>query len=295
MQYLTLLQTAIDCVRRALTDKSRRRFGSGTPEIKTRFDNEGQGFILDEVQSIAIDVFQKCADFADYLTGSQKLLDHAASYLDDLMFGEDFKICFDFVFDSFFMKAYSIIINYCKENYHYWRQFEFIELASWASMFEGRVLQYDESKADMFNVVDQIFFVDLMSVYNETVSQEIQRLISNLIVEDIKAKSEPLMTSEGQLKSMAIIDLMSIYNQSLSIVIGTGNAVVATSAIKYTLPVLELFPKTYLQKMQANVMTLPIEHVVSVLNAFHEGSHCIQSLEDQLRAIVPEKFFEQLS
>ena len=295
MQYLTLLQTAIDCVRRALTDKSRRRFGSGTPEIKTRFDNEGQGFILDEVQSIAIDVFQKCADFADYLTGSQKLLDHAASYLDDLMFGEDFKICFDFVFDSFFMKAYSIIINYCKENYHYWRQFEFIELASWASMFEGRVLQYDESKADMFNVVDQIFFVDLMSVYNETVSQEIQRLISNLIVEDIKAKSEPLMTSEGQLKSMAIIDLMSIYNQSLSIVIGTGNAVVATSAIKYTLPVLELFPKTYLQKMQANAMTLPIEHVVSVLNAFHEGSHCIQSLEDQLRAIVPEKFFEQLS
>jgi hypothetical protein len=134
-----------------------------------------------------------------------------------------------------------------------------------------------------------------MSVYNETVSQEIQRLISNLIVEDIKAKSEPLMTSEGQLKSMAIIVLMSIYNQSLSIVIGTGNAVVATSAIKYTLPVLELFPKTYLQKMQANVMTLPIEHVVSVLNAFHEGSHCIQSLEDQLRAIVPEKFFEQLS
>jgi hypothetical protein len=101
MQYLTLLQTAIDCVRRALTDKSRRRFGSGTPEIKTRFDNEGQGFILDEVQSIAIDVFQKCADFADYLTGSQKLLDHAASYLDDLMFGEDFKICFDFVFHHY--------------------------------------------------------------------------------------------------------------------------------------------------------------------------------------------------
>ena len=57
--------------------------------------------ILDEVQSTAIDVFQKCDDLEDYLAGSQKLLDHAASYLDDLMFEEDFKACFDFVFDSF--------------------------------------------------------------------------------------------------------------------------------------------------------------------------------------------------
>jgi hypothetical protein len=285
---------AIDCVRHALADKSRRRFGSGTPEIKTRFDKEGQGFILDEVQSVAVDVFQKCMDLSDYLTGSQKLLDRAASYLDDLMFEDDFKACFDFVFDTFFMKAYSVIINYCKENYHHWRQFEFIEIATWASAFEGRVLQYNEGKVDMFNVVDQIFFVELLSVYNETVRQEIQRLILNLISVDIKAKNEPLMTREGQLKSLAIVDLMVIYNQSLSIVIGTGNAVVTTAAIKYTLPVLEIFPKTYLQQMQANVSTLPIEHIISVLNAFHEGSHSIQELEDQLRAIVPEKFFEQL-
>ncbi len=289
------LQTAIACARHALTDNSRRRFGNGTPEIKTRFDDEGQSFILDEVQSVAVDVFQKCMDLTDYLTGSQKLLDRASSYLDDLMFDEEFKDCFDCVFDSFFMKAFSVIINYCRENHHHWQQVEFIAIASWASTFEARVLQYDESKVDMFNVVDQIFFVDLMSVYNETVSQEIERLILNLISEDIKAKSEPLITREGQLKSLAIVDLMVIYNQSISIVIGTGNAVVTTAAIKYTLPVLELFPKTYLQQMQANASALPIEHVVSVLNAFHEGSHCIQELEDQLRAIVPEKFFEQLS
>jgi hypothetical protein len=134
-----------------------------------------------------------------------------------------------------------------------------------------------------------------MDMYNEAVSQEIQRLVLNLIAEDIKAKSEPLVSSEGQLKSLAIVDLMAIYNQSLSLVIGTGNAVVVTSAIKFTLPVLELFPKTYLQKLQSSCSSLPVEHVVSVLNAFHEGSHCVQALEDQLRAIVPEKFFEQLS
>lgn len=288
-------QAAIDCVRRAITDKSRRRYGNGTPEIKTRFENEGQSVILDEVQSTAIEVFQKCDDLADYLVGSQKLMDHAASYLDDLMFEEEFKACFDFVFDSFFTKAFSVIVNYCKENYHHWRQFEFISLATWASSLEGRVLQYDESKLDLFNVVDQEFFVDLMDVYNQTISQEIQRLVMNLVSEDIKAKSEPLLSSEGHLKSLAIVDLMAIYNQSLSLVIGTGNAVVVTSTIKYTLSVLELFPKTYLQKMQANASTLPIEHVVSVLNAFYEGSHCIQALEDQLRTIIPEKFFEELS
>lgn len=282
-------------MRQAITDKSRRRFGTGTPEIKTRFDNEGQSAILDEVQSTAIDFFQKCEDLADYLVGSQKLLDHAASYLDDLMFEEEFKACFDFVFDSFFTKAFSVIVNYCKENYHHWRQVEFISLATWASTLEGRVLQYDESKLDLFNVVDQEFFVDLMEVYNQTVSQEIQRLVMNLISEDIKAKSEPLFSSEGHLKSLAIVDLMAIYNQSLSLVIGTGNAVVVTSTIKYTLPVLELFPKTYLQRMQASTSTLPIEHVVSILNAFYEGSHCIQALEDQLRAIIPENFFEELS
>jgi hypothetical protein len=282
-------------VRRALTDKTRRRFGTGTPEIKTRFENEGQGVILDEVQTTAIDVFQKCDDLEDYLAGSQKLLDHAASYLDDLMFEEEFKACFDFVFDSFFTKAFFVIINYCKENHHHWRQYEFITLATWASNFEGRVLQYDESKLDMFNVVDQDFFVDLMEVYNEAVGQEIRRLISNLISEDIKAKSEPLTSSEGQLKSLAIVDLMAIYNQSLSLVIGTGNALVVTSTIKYTLPVLESFPKSYLQAMHASASTLPIEHVVSVLNAFYEGSHCIQTLEDQLRSMIPEKFFEQIS
>jgi hypothetical protein len=295
VQFSLVSQAAIDCVRRAITDKSRRRFGTGIPEIKTRFENEGQDVILDEVQSTAIEFFQKCEDLADYLVGSQKLLDHAASYLDDLMFEEEFKACFDFVFDSFFTKAFSVIVNYCKENYHHWRQFEFISLATWASSLEGRVLQYDESKLDLFNVVDQEFFVDLMDVYNQTVSQEIQRLVMNLISEDIKAKSEPLLSSEGHLKSLAIVDLMAIYNQSLSLVIGTGNAVVVTSTIKYTLSALEIFPKTYLQKMQANTSTLPIEHIVSVLNAFYEGSHCIQALEDQLRTIIPEKFFEELS
>lgn len=282
-------------MRRALTDKSRRRFGIGIPEIKTRFEKEGQGVILDELQSKAIDVFQKCSDLEDYLAGSQKLLDHAASYLDDLMFEEEFKACFDFVFDSFFTKAFFVIINYCKENHHHWRQYEFIAVATWASSFEGRVLQYDESKLDTFNVVDQDFFVDLMDVYNENVSQEIQRLIFNLISEDIKAKSEPIISSEGQLKSLAIIDLMAIYNQSLSLVVGTGNALVVTSTIKYTLSILEVFPKTYLQKMQANAGTLPIEHVVAVLNAFYDGSHCIQTLEDQLRSMIPETFFERIS
>ncbi len=294
-QYSPFLQAAIDCVRRAITDKSRRRFGTGIPEIKTRCENEGQSVILDEVQSIAIEFFQKCEDLADYLVGSQKLLDRAASYLDDLMFEEEFKACFDFVFDSFFTKAFSVVVNYCKENYHHWRQFEFISLATWASNLEGRVLQYDENKLDLFNVVDQEFFVDLMEVYNQTVSQEIQRLVLNLISEDIKAKSEPLFSSEGHLKSLAIVDLMAIYNQNLSLVIGTGHAVVVTSTIKHTLPVLELFPKTYLQKMSASASTLPIEHIVSVLNAFYEGSHCIQALEDQLRSIIPEKFFEELS
>jgi hypothetical protein len=282
-------------VRRALTDKSRRRFGTGIPEIKTRYENEGQGVILDELQSKAIDVFQKCNDLEDYLTGSQNLLDHAASYLDDLMFEEEFKACFDFVFDSFFTKAFFVIINYCKENYHHWQQYEFIALATWASSFEGRVLQYDETKLDMFNVVDQDFFVDLMDVYNENVSQEIQRLIFNLISEDMKAKSEPIISSEGQMKSLAIVDLMAIYNQSLSLVIGTGNALVVTSTIKHTLRILEVFPKTYLQKMQANASTLPIEHVVAVLNAFYDGSHCVQTLEDQLRSMIPETFFERIS
>jgi hypothetical protein len=289
------VQMAIECVRRSLTDKSRRRFGSGTPEIKTRFEAEGQEVILEEVQTMAIDTFQKCDDLPDFLAGSQKLLDHAASYLDDLMFEEEFKLCFDFVFDSFFSKAFSVIINYCKENYHHWRQFEFIALATWASAFEGRVLQYDETKLDLFNVIDQDFFVDLLDMYNEAVSQDVQRLVMNLITEDIKAKSEPLVSSDGHMKSLAIVDLMAIYNQSLSLVIGTGNAVVVTSTIKYTLPVLELFPKVYLQRMLANAGNLPVEHICSVLNAFHEGSHCVQNLEDQLRAIVPENFFEQLS
>ena len=282
---------------------------------------------LDEVQSTPTDVFRKCGDLErylagylndpimkkefkacfdsdvdsiflkypenlkDYVAGSQNLLDAAASFLDDPTFEENFRACFDFVFDCFFTKAFSVVIDHCKKikDECHWGQDEFIILATWASNFEGRVLNYDKSKLEMFNVDHQNCFVDLMIVYSKAESKEISRLISNLISLDIRAESEPLQLIEGQLRSGSVVELMTIYNQSLSRVIGTGNALIVTSLMKYILPVLESFPKTYLEMMHARSSSLPIEHVVSVLNGFYEAFHWINTLEDELSQYFGQK------
>jgi hypothetical protein len=239
-------------------------------EFKACFDSE--------VDSI----FLQCDNLKDYVARSQKLLDAAASFLDNALFNqEEFKACFDFVFDLFFTKAFSVVVDYCNPEQNVrvsdsvWGQAEFILLSTWASNFERLVLKYDESKLDVFNVLDQGWFVDLMKVYSNAESEEIKRQISNLIALHINVRPEPCMLIEGPLQSAAIVDLMTIMNRNLERVFRTGSGPIATSLMTEIdfLPVLASFPKTYLEQMHSS---FPIKHVVSVLNGFFEASKWIK-------------------
>jgi hypothetical protein len=262
-----------------------QRFLQFTPFLSdpiTRLEFEQKREFMACFDSEVDSIFSQCDDLEGYVAESENLLREAASFLDDALFNQgEFKAYFDFVFDLFFTKAFSVVVDYCNPEKNVrlsdsvWGQAEFILLSTWASNFERLVLNYDQSKLDMFNVLDQGWFVDLMKVYSNAESQEIRRKISNLIAWNIEYRSEPFMLIEGPLKSAAIVDLMTIMNLHLESVFRTGSGPIVTSLMTEIdfLPVLESFPKTYLEKMHAS---FPIEHIVSVLNGFYEASEWIK-------------------
>jgi hypothetical protein len=250
------------------------------PITRLEFEQREQFIVFFVSEVDQSNMILQCRNLKDFVAGSQTLLDIAASFLDDALFNqEEFEACFDFVFDLFFTRAFSVVIDYCNRERNVrlsvWGQAEFIILATWASNFERLVLKYDESKLDRFNVLDQGWFVALMDVYSNAQSQGIGLLISNLIELHIRDRPQPCMLIEGPLNPAVIVDLMTVIKLNLENAFRTGSGLIATSLMTKIefLPVLEAFPMTYLKMMDAS---FPIEHVVSVLNGFWEASEWIK-------------------